>query len=59
MKIRHKTNGGEADVTEDYAQSLIATGYWEPADAPRRRRRQSTPKTQTNETTEEVSNDGE
>lgn len=35
MKIRHKVNGGLAEVSENYADALIATGVWERADAPK------------------------
>lgn len=34
MKIRSAANGGTAEVTDDLAERLIATGSWEAADAP-------------------------
>jgi hypothetical protein len=43
MKIRHKVNKGTADVSDALAESLIATGLWEPADKPVRASRATKP----------------
>lgn len=41
-KIRHKINGGLAEVSDEYAEKLIEKGLWasadDPAPAPRPRR---------------------
>lgn len=34
MKLRHRINGGLAEVGDDYGMELIAGGSWESADAP-------------------------
>ncbi|AIK69053.1 head-to-tail connector protein [Mycobacterium phage Trike] len=61
MKIRNTSNGGYAEVTEDYGKALIEAGGWEAADAPAKPRRTRRARTnQPNTTpTNEGTNDGE
>ncbi|AIS73690.1 hypothetical protein SEA_POCAHONTAS_17 [Mycobacterium phage Pocahontas] len=37
MKIRHKINGGLAEVEDEYGERLVIGGVWERADAPKKR----------------------
>ncbi|AFU20643.1 hypothetical protein SEA_CHUPACABRA_16 [Mycobacterium phage Chupacabra] len=61
MIIRNKSNGGTAEVSEDYGKALIEAGGWEAADAaPKPRRTRRTKTNQPNTTPVEVKdNDGE
>ena len=36
MKIRHRINGGSAEVSDQYGEALIASGSWELAEAPKK-----------------------
>lgn len=41
MQIRSTINGGSAEVDEALAERLIATGHWESAEAPAKRKRRT------------------